>query len=1146
MDHTYLRYECADSVGLCCSTASSSLSNALLDTDTVKGTIVCTAGSQIVAWREKQTAPIGKIFPYDESPVGTGRALHPDQVVCVVVSPHADRMATGWHDGTVRVYDIRTDAGGNSSDAVWGSTINSFFDDDDDDNGNNSHGRSMGQQDQQPVPLTLRGHSNTSVSALAFAASSSTTTTTSGSSNAYGVTTMLASAAGKEIVLWDLIDETGLFRLKGHTGVVVSLMFYGSHSDGTGAAMDSGSSSSNPNFAISCDVNGTTKVWDLSGQCCIQTLTGQSVGDLMIWSGHGGGVNRCRMLTGNSNGKVTVWKVETPQRQRQQEQTEQEEESKTTTTTTMMEIDTDDSPARAARASAVTSINKSGMNIDDLLTNMGTLLQDEQQTVSSAEKILSIRHHNQYVGILQANAKVVLVYKMRTETATQKKQQRRLKRRKEKSNKKMRDNDEFADNDKPKKGRKKGLLDDDDEEEGDEDDGVLAVGTTPTSSILASDEFEFFGTIRTSHKIRAFAFLPFTNRRSGGVKVVCALSINALEVLTLVPPNTTTTTTTPALPLSERSSLLDMYGHPTGIRSVALSSDDVLACTVSKNAAKLWNVAQRSCRQSIPLSNKYGLCVAFLPGNTHVVVGTREGRLLLIETASGDIVFEEEQAHDGAIWSLDVRRPNQDSSTISVVTGSADKLVKFWDVEEEDEDDDEDEENNNNNNRFQNTTQQPVLVHTRTLKMADDVVCVRYSHSTSKRLVFAASLDSTIKVFFDDSLKFFLSLYGHKLPVLAMDASDDDMLLASSGADKTIKIWGLDFGDTHRTLHGHQDSVTDLRFVRRTHNFFTASKDGTIRYWDGDRFEQILLLPGHSAEVQCLTVSHTGAFVLTGGMDRQMRIWERTRDMVFLDEERERELEQRLDAEGRAGDESTGVILRRNQQQSQGDNDDNDDDDDDDDDGDGYGQPQSEAAVKRSILSVSAGDRIMEGLERADQELKDRAASKKADVGRTQQRMPNPLLLGLDPAPYVLWILKSIKNAELEQSLLVLPLSHVERLLYYLVVLLRAGRGVELCSRIGVFLVKTHNSQLVATRSLSTPLQELRRLVRTRLSDSRDRIGFNMAALRAIAKLAQEHKESYFVPDNEAGGDNVWAGLGLGSDVAAALESRGGKRPKTN
>ena len=70
-------------------------------------------------------------------------------------------------------------------------------------------------------------------------------------------------------------------------------------------------------------------------------------------------------------------------------------------------------------------------------------------------------------------------------------------------------------------------------------------------------------------------------------------------------------------------------------------------------------------------------------------------------------------------------------------------------------------------------------------------------------------------------------------------------------------------------------------------------KDGTVRYWDGDRFEMILVLRGHSAEVNCLAVSarNQGAVCLSGGMDRQVRVWERTRDIVFLEEERERELE---------------------------------------------------------------------------------------------------------------------------------------------------------------------------------------------------------------------------------------------------------------
>jgi U3 small nucleolar RNA-associated protein 12 len=45
--------------------------------------------------------------------------------------------------------------------------------------------------------------------------------------------------------------------------------------------------------------------------------------------------------------------------------------------------------------------------------------------------------------------------------------------------------------------------------------------------------------------------------------------------------------------------------------------------------------------------------------------------------------------------------------------------------------------------------------------MTDDVLAVKYS--PDHKLLAVSLLDSTVKVFFQDSLKFFLSLYGHKV-----------------------------------------------------------------------------------------------------------------------------------------------------------------------------------------------------------------------------------------------------------------------------------------------------------------------------------------------------------------------------------------------
>jgi len=80
----------------------------------------------------------------------------------------------------------------------------------------------------------------------------------------------------------------------------------------------------------------------------------------------------------------------------------------------------------------------------------------------------------------------------------------------------------------------------------------------------------------------------------------------------------------------------------------------------------------------------------------------------------------------------------------------------------------------------------------------------------------------------------------------------------------------------------------------------------------------------------------------------------------------------------------------------------------------------------------------------------------------------------------------------------------------------------------------TFPTQIVATSSLLTPLRELRRLIRLRLTESRDKIGFNLAALRRIAIIHQQNKATFTGDEPH----DIWAGLGLGSDVAAALQSR--------
>ncbi len=224
----------------------------------------------------------------------------------------------------------------------------------------------------------------------------------------------------------------------------------------------------------------------------------------------------------------------------------------------------------------------------------------------------------------------------------------------------------------------------------------------------------------------------------------------------------------------------------------------------------------------------------FAPGARYALVGTKGGTVDFIDVAAAS-VSRSLPAHGGAVWTIALAPDGK-----GFVTGGGDKEVKFWDFclappqapDGEDDDDDRD-------------AAPPAKTlsgkHARTLRLTDDVLSLKYS--PDGKFLAVALLDATVKVFFADSLKFFLSLYGHKLPVLCLDISSDGALVATGSADKNIKLWGLDFGDCHASIRAHEDSVTALVFVPKTHYLFSASKDRTLRYWDAVRFAAVCADP---------------------------------------------------------------------------------------------------------------------------------------------------------------------------------------------------------------------------------------------------------------------------------------------------------------
>jgi hypothetical protein len=155
--------------------------------------------------------------------------------------------------------------------------------------------------------------------------------------------------------------------------------------------------------------------------------------------------------------------------------------------------------------------------------------------------------------------------------------------------------------------------------------------------------------------------------------------------------------------------------------------------------------------------------------------------------------------------------------------------------------------------------------------------------------------------------------------------------------------------------------------------------------------------------------------------------------------------------------------------------------------------PPSEA-VGPSSASLRAGDRLYEAMELAREESRAAAAD--------SSHQPSMLLLGRTPSEHVRYAMNAVPANELNQALVVLPLTSTVELLSYIVEWLALGKSVELATRVCMMVLKLHHNQLVATASGSTVanLVKLRDHVHARLSEQQDIVGFNLAALQYLSR----------------------------------------------
>ncbi|KAI5123399.1 hypothetical protein M0805_006107 [Coniferiporia weirii] len=906
---------------------------------------------------------------------------HRAEITCIEQSPRKDIFAVGYADGSIRLWNSQT----------------------------------------KGVVATFNGHKK-AVTALCFDHS--------------GVR-LASGSQDTDLILWDVVGEAGLFRLRGHRDQITGARFliaptYSASTSTTASSVD---------FLVTTSKDTLMKLWDLSTQHCVQTIVAHPT---EIWT-LDISPDQKLIFTGGGEGELKAWEID------------------------------HDALGEGLKGNSEGEVSK--------MIRFVMVLP-----LSSRHRVFQVLfHRSRALLAVQCHDKTIDIFRIRTEEEIRKKQARRKRREREKI--KAKGDDKSA---KGKDGK------DDAKDDMDVDSGQVGL----------TDLFTPYLVVRASGKIRSFSFSDEETDAKRGTHLLVALALNSLEVYNIPTP----TKNKDELPEASRLYSLDMPGHRADVRTLCLSSDDQLLASASNGSLKIWNMKTTACIRTIDCS--YAICSTFLPGDRQIAIGTKTGEILLFDLASSSLL-ETIKAHSSTVWSMHIRPDGQ-----ALVTGSADKDVKFWEFEREDA------------GSTYALGSVRSLVHVRTLKMTDDILSVRYS--PNQKLLAVSLLDSTVKIFYQDTLKFFLSLYGHKLPVLSMDISDDSKLIVTCSADKNVKIWGLDFGDCHKSIFAHDESIMQIAFEKSSdsHNFWTVSKDRLLKYWDGDKFENIQKLEGHHGEIWALAVSHQGKFVVTGSHDKSIRVWEKLDEPLFLEEERERDLEQIYESG------LVEIMNRSDEAIGSGPHD-----------ADGTMQPAAEATSvsKQTTETLMDGERIMEALELADmerasstayQEAKGKLSPSEAEKLQTPPRNPILAAYNMEPDQYVLMIVEKIHSTALLDALLVLPFGKVLSLTNYLNEWAEKGQNITLVSRIVAFLLKTHHHQIVTHRALRPSLIPLRKHLRNALLKQKEMVGYNLAALRYLKRQEDASRTASFLEESM----NSEAVIKEIRDKAVAVDAKKRKR----
>ena len=245
-----------------------------------------------------------------------------------------------------------------------------------------------------------------------------------------------------------------------------------------------------------------------------------------------------------------------------------------------------------------------------------------------------------------------------------------------------------------------------------------------------------------------------------------------------------------------------------------------IACADRGNTISVWSIDTGELSKTFGPYEKDINCFSFHPDGSQLVLGLAaqdsvrvapEEREKKGELTSADLKIVSFQ--DGSLVQTlsghtnDVTTVAYSSSADWIVSGSADKTIRFWEMEDAE------------------------FVEKRQIPMPYAITSVALSPSEE---FLVAGTQGDMVCLWNLKMKELVRTMAHDGPVTDVTFTANGDRIASSSRDRTARIWDLE-GKELLSCKGHFSTVTQVAFSPDDSMLITSSDDLTVRVWDSQR-----------------------------------------------------------------------------------------------------------------------------------------------------------------------------------------------------------------------------------------------------------------------------------------------------------------------